>query len=210
MFLLVSVCGFCSLMFWCGRFLTTAPQESFSGLKPNTLKQLGQAVPTTSAKQVEPQKNTLMKTAEMQVKSITLTSCMSFCRILLSQQTEASLCLHWMTGEWMSCHSCLWNNNNNSTLFPALSVYFYVQHRCFIKLDFARIPDLWLILPFYHSFRIWDCLQREEGAAVKIRPVTTCTKTDTNLPCALNVAVSWPRRTQRKQRWKLSPPPDSS
>ncbi|KAM8732457.1 HMG domain-containing protein 3 isoform 2-T2 [Acanthopagrus schlegelii] len=30
---------------------SSAPRESFSGLKPNTLKQLGQTVPTTSAKQ---------------------------------------------------------------------------------------------------------------------------------------------------------------
>lgn len=33
-------------------FLATAPQDNLSGLKPSTLKQLGQPVPPTTANQV--------------------------------------------------------------------------------------------------------------------------------------------------------------
>lgn len=50
--------------------------------------------------------------------------------------------------------------------------------------------DLWLILALLYSFRIWDCLQHEEGVGVRTRCVTICIRTDTNLQCALNVAVS--------------------
>lgn len=39
-------------------FLTTVPREGFSGLKPSTLKQLGQTVTTTTAKQVNTHTNT--------------------------------------------------------------------------------------------------------------------------------------------------------
>lgn len=50
--------------------------------------------------------------------------------------------------------------------------------------------DLWMVLNPLYFFRIWDCLQHEEGVGVRTRPVTICIKTDTNLQCALNVAVS--------------------
>lgn len=57
---------------WCGSFLTTVPPESFSGLKPSTLKQLGHAVPTTTANQVNTyvwlhtQRKTSHRTAKQQ------------------------------------------------------------------------------------------------------------------------------------------------
>ena len=148
---------------------------------------------------------------------------MSFYRILLSQQMEASLCLHWLIGEWISCQSCL----SNSTLSLALSVYsfslcilvfcifnfFYDYTLCyFVKCNFVTgsplFLDLWVILALLPSLRTWDCPQHEAGVAVKTHPVTICIRTDTNLQCALNVAVSWPRRTPREQRWKFTLPRD--
>lgn len=57
-------------------------------------------------------------------------------------------------------------------------------------LDMFLFFDLWMVLNPLYFFRIWDCLQHEEGVGVRTRPVTICIKTDTNLQCALNVAVS--------------------
>ncbi len=184
-------------------FLTTVPRENFSGLKPSTLKQLGQTVPITTNKQVNAHTHThTMETANMQIWSIILTFCMSSYRNPLSQQMEDSLWVHRLTGEWTSCQLC---PSNKNTPFPALSVYsvyyFSLCSPCWISLLFLE----WrVILVLLYSCRIWDCPQHEEEAAVRTRPVTTCIIIDTNLLCALNVALSWPRKTPREQRWKLT------
>lgn len=197
----VTVLSEVSALNWCGCFLTTVPQESFSGLKPSTLKQLGQTVPTTTAKQVNTRTHIETNTHTLLVSGpIFLTWCMSFRRILLALQMVVSLCLHWLMGEWTSCQSPL----SNSTPFPALSVHCYSLCNVHLYLDFPYVLICGLILAILYSLRIWDCLQRAEGVGVRICPVTICTRTDTNLQCALNVAVSWPRRTPRDQRWKLA------
>lgn len=140
---------------------------------------------------------------------------MSFYRILLSQQMEANLCLHWLIGEWISCQLCLSNRTQSLPLSVyryslcnlASCVFFFLLDctQCSFQMCFflwlSQVS--WVILALLFPFRTWDCPQQEAGVGVKTHPVTTCIRIGTNLQCALNVAVSWPRRTPREQRWKF-------
>lgn len=121
---------------------------------------------------------------------------------------EARLFLHRLMGEWTCCHSCL---SNSKMPFPHLSVYycnlaccmFYWNVNILLNLTFSWDIIFITLFVLLCYFRIWDCLQHVGGVGVRTRPVILCTRTGTNLQCALNVAANWPRKHPKDQRWKL-------
>uniref|UniRef100_H3D9Q0 HMG-box containing 3 n=1 Tax=Tetraodon nigroviridis TaxID=99883 RepID=H3D9Q0_TETNG len=70
---------------------TTVPRDSFSRLKPSTLKQLGQTVTTATTTQVEMRSH---PSKRPETTDLVLNLSAAFSRAPLSQEMEARLCLH--------------------------------------------------------------------------------------------------------------------
>lgn len=180
-------------MCWCGCFLTAAPQDSFSLLKPSTLKQLGRSVPTTTAKQVNTRRQ-MHYTHQMCIYSLLFI----YCVICLCCSLGFVCGSRWKPG-------CIFvgRRENEPPDIPAFQTAThrvqpcqYITFLCVFIWSLKLLPESLLFLDLCSVFhcglfcRIWDCPQDEEEVAVRTNPATTCIRTDTNLQCVLSVAVS--------------------
>lgn len=114
-------------LFVCFIFPTTAPQDTFSLLKPSTLKQLGRTVPSTTAKQVSTCRE--VSDSQQRGKSTVHWSfvCCCLCRTQPWQRTEGRLRLLWPTGKSISWRSCPSSNNT-----PCQTSSVYDQQCCLL------------------------------------------------------------------------------
>lgn len=162
--------------------VATVPQEILSGLKPSTLKQLGQTVPTTTTIQVKTRPSILKTQSD-------------------SDEVKFLHSLHPLLQD--SSVSADRSKHVTSTPDTGVNVLSLVPFRhtvsCFVSKPcafYGKFVSLWFLFClcdrffFFACFRIWGYPQHEAEAAVRTRPVTTCIRTATNLLCVQNVAPS--------------------